>query len=212
MNVKSSITWIAVIAALALLWWPRDESTHQQLPSDGASGSPRSHENSTPRSRAARDLSVAIWKREVESLFARLESTRTTLLTVKNTEESDIYLWGVVPPAEEEIRALREQLGDLENRARRGEEAEREVELARLISDYDAFGEEGKRAILIDVPRDPGGRLSGFTCKANDFREITDRLHDGTMTELENLRGYAAAYAGMPLARFRALIAENLAH
>jgi len=73
-------------------------------------------------------------------------------------------------------------------------------------ADYDPYGNEGPRVIQIDVPDEPNGRLTGFTCRAENFTEITKKFENGEMADLQNVRGYAATYAGMPLTRFDALL------
>ncbi len=159
-----------------------------------------------PRERPPRYRSVREWQREVEALLGGHEAARTRLLSRKESMESELYLLGVEPPSEEEIRAVREQVDSLTAQVALAERAVCEEKLAEAIRNYDPFGAEGRRVIQIDIPHEPNGRLTGFTCSVDDFEEIVRLFQQGEMIGLERLRGYGASYAGMPLSRFDALI------
>ncbi|MBK1817710.1 hypothetical protein JIN84_18975 [Luteolibacter yonseiensis] len=144
--------------------------------------------------------------RDVETLFGRHEAGRAHLLSRKETVDSELHLLGVEPPAPDEVRNIRQQVERLLSEVAPGNHTLAEARLAKLIQEYDPYGYEGRRVIQIDVPDEPNGRLTGFTCQAPDFTEITARFINGEMMDLQNLRGYSASYAGMPLTRFDALI------
>lgn len=149
------------------------------------------------------------WQRAVETLFGSHEAKRSRILSRKETVDSEPYLLGVEPPSADEIRTIRERLDGLLAEIAPENRASVEAKLAKLIQEYDPYGDEGRRVIQIDVPDEPNGRLTGFTCQTTDFTEINERFLNGEMTDLKNLRGYAASYAGMPLTRFDALIVTD---
>ncbi|RYD22898.1 MAG: hypothetical protein EOP88_06285 [Verrucomicrobiaceae bacterium] len=148
-------------------------------------------------------------RHEVERIFSTSEAARSRVLSHKKSVESDLYLLGVEPPDEAEVKSIREKIAAQESRL---SEDEREVFnewLDQAVKEYDAFGEEGRRLIQIDVPDEPNGRLTGFTCPADDFDAHVRDFLNGEMMELRNVRGYAASFAGMPLDRFRKLISPD---
>ncbi len=159
---------------------------------------------SRPRYRA-----LGEWLGEMESIFGAHEAKRSRMLSRKETVDSELYLLAVEPPSVDEIQRMRRHVDRLLSEIAPENRTTAEKRLEKLTREYDPFGEEGRRVIQIDLPDEPHGRLTGFTCQATDFTEITERFLNGEMTDLQNLRGYAASYAGMPLTRFSALIVTD---
>lgn len=205
------VTAVLLAVAGLFLAWPEDTAPRQGLArQDG--GSPGRDRLSVPvpsRERPPVHRSVAGWQREVESLLGHHEARRSRILSRKQTPESELYLLGVEPPREEEISDVRSALETLIRGVAPENRASCEEKLAALVEEYDPYGQEGLRIIQIDVPDEPNGRLTGFSCKAVDFGHAVDAFQKGEMIGLENLRGYAASYAGMPLTRFSALIVSE---
>ncbi len=159
-----------------------------------------------PRERPRRLLTAQRWEREMEGVLGAYEAGRSRILMKKETVDSEIHLLGVEPPTQGEIEDVRKILEDSLSRLETGARAEAEEKLGEMMRNYDPFGGEGRRVIVIDVPDEPNGRLSGFTCSAPDIQDMIRRFDEGRMTELQNVRGYHAHYAGMPLERFRKFI------
>lgn len=199
---------VLLLLAAAFVWWGTSERK-------GRDGTPTSsndghHSDAPPDAPEHRSgPSIDRTRHEVERLFSAREAARCRVLSHKKSVESDLYLLGVEPPEESEVAELREKLDALEARL---SEADREIFrewLDQTVKEYDAFGEEGRRLIQIDVPDEPNGRLTGFTCSADDFDAHVRDFLNGEMIELRNVRGYAASFAGMPLDRFRKLISPD---
>lgn len=148
-------------------------------------------------------------RHEVERIFSASEAGRSRVLSHKKSVESDLYLLGVEPPDDAEVKGIREKIAELESRLSDDEREAFHGWLDQAVKEYDAFGEEGRRLIQIDVPDEPNGRLTGFTCSADDFDAHVRDFLNGEMMELRNVRGYAASFAGMPLDRFRKLISPD---
>ncbi len=202
------VTAVLLAAAGLFLAWPEDTASKQGLgrQDGGSPGRERLSVSAPFRERPPVHRSVAGWQREVESLFGHHEARRSRILSRKQTPESELYLLGVEPPRKEEISVVRSALETLMRGVAPENRASCEEKLAALVEEYDPYGNEGLRIIQIDVPDEPNGRLTGFSCTTADFGQAVDLFQKGEMIGLENLRGYAASYAGMPLTRFSALI------
>lgn len=204
MNVK---IWLVagVVGMLAVLIFSVGDSMGKEGGKSG--GKSRSGSSDLPRPvRHPRALSFQQWKREVRDLLADQEVKRTRLLAKKRTVDSELFLLGVEAPSRDEAVEIREKMERLAAKADPVLRKRLEEELVALVGDYDPFGREGNRVIQIDVPDEPNGRLTGFTCSAPDFEEMIRKFEDGEMMDLENLRGYQAVHAGQPLVRFTRLI------
>ncbi len=196
------------LLAAGFFWWTAGSRT--------AIGETPAQTNKTSRSGGSRDTpesrkehSPERIRHEVERIFSASEAARCRVLSQKKSVESDLYLLGVDPPDDAEVRGIREKIAELESRLPDGEREAFHEWLEQSVREYDAFGDEGRRLIQIDVPDEPNGRLTGFTCSADDFDSHVRDFLNGEMMELRNVRGYAASFAGMPLDRFRKLISPD---
>lgn len=209
--------WIALIVLLVVILcvaW-RNFSQEANLAKQGEStGSLESRIGKVgaelPRKDRLREFtSLERWKSSVETEMGQHEARRSRIIARKQTVDSEIYLLAVEPPSVSEAVAVRKRLDRLLAAAPNVDGTAVAETFERLLQDYDPYGEQGSRVIQIDVPDEPNGRLTGFTCDAPDIGEMARRFRDGEMTDLANLRGYSADYAGMPLKRFDALLVEE---
>ncbi len=199
---------LLVLFGAVFLWWTTGAGK-------GNTGEP-THSNKEIRSGESRDIpemrqghSPERIRHEVERIFSASEAGRSRVLSHKKSGESDLYLLGVEPPDDAEVKGIREKIAELESRLSDDEREAFHGWLDQAVKEYDAFGEEGRRLIQLDVPDEPNGRLTGFTCSADDFDAHVRDFLNGEMMELRNVRGYAASFAGMPLDRFRKLISPD---
>lgn len=205
---------LALFAIASLLLLVFNFSPSAALHSTGGS-SPRQKTPvkipTSPRDTADTSEAIGIkeWQEELETLFGNHEWSRSQILSQKVTVDSEIYLLGVPPPSDQEITIIQAKVDALWRKTPPSRRLKYQKVFSKIIADYDPFGTEGKRVIQIDLPDEPNGRLTGFTCSTDDFATITAQFNNGEMTSLKNLRGFAAPHAGLPLQRFRKLIAMD---
>lgn len=204
----------ALLATASLFLLVLNFSPSAALHSTGRS-SPRQETpakiSTSPRHTAdsSKVIGIKEWQEELETLFGNHEWNRSQILSQKVTVDSEIYLLGVPPPSEQEITIIQAKVDALWQKTPPSRRLQYQKVFSKIIADYDPFGTEGKRVIQIDLPDEPNGRLTGFTCSTDDFATITAQFNNGEMTSLKNLRGFAAPHAGLPLKRFRKLISMD---
>jgi hypothetical protein len=111
----------------------------------------------------------ALWQ------FQASEAERTKTLAEFSYEEDKYYLLGIDPPTPEEVEETKSFIADLKRSCKPGEENEFDEQLTDLISHYDPFGSQGKRAIYFQVFANKG--TSAVIFPAEDYEELKRKLN-----------------------------------
>jgi hypothetical protein len=153
--------------------------------------------------------SFSALRKEVEQVFGDYEASRSTMLLEAKRGTNYCYLLGVEPPSQEEIASLRKYISELQHQVSKNDSQRLDDYLGKMISRYDCFGVDGRKAIYILIPEDFETKaISGTTFSVDDFEEVK-KVFDPNIPLVEfpyrNVKPYIRGDTKM-LSRFQSLI------
>ncbi len=153
--------------------------------------------------------SFSALRKEIEQVFGDYEASRSTMLLEAKRGTNYCYLLGVEPPSPEEIASLRKYISELQHQVTKSDSQRLDDYLGKMVSRYDCFGVDGRKAIYILIPEDFKTKaISGTTFSVNDFEEVK-KVFDPNIPIVEfpyrNVKPYIRGDTKM-LSRFQSLI------
>lgn len=146
--------------------------------------------------------------REVRQVFGQAEAARAKKLAerVDENEANGSYLYVVEPPSKGEVQTVKARIADLIREVSAGDRAHFDEWLEDEIDSYDPYGEKGRKAMLITVPAERTGRMSGMIIEPGDLDELQKNFVSGVRHAVTARKGYFSSYDGKTLDRFQELM------
>lgn len=145
-------------------------------------------------------------KKEVERIFSECEQARTRTLSVRRSDDSDHYLFGVEPPTSGEVRTIKAQVADIRNALSPGEAYNFDGWLDGQLKIYQPYQEGEKKLSWITVPLEKGGKMTLWTGGTDQFEGVAEGLEKGSFKTKGTGHIVTGTYDARLLKRFEGLI------